>query len=59
MIERQSNLVTKQVKDVTAETLTKEIIKRVKDGFVYTDEWLGYKSLGKIYDHSFIKHNTR
>lgn len=24
---------------------------------VYTDEWVGYKQVNKIYDHLFVKHN--
>jgi hypothetical protein len=24
---------------------------------LHTDEWLGYKTLSKIYDHSIVKHN--
>ena len=25
---------------------------------MFTDEWLGYNKLKKIYDHSFVKHNS-
>lgn len=24
---------------------------------VYTDEWVGYKQVNKIYDYLFVKHN--
>ncbi|MBA7518335.1 IS1595 family transposase ISSpo3 [subsurface metagenome] len=58
MIEREGKLITKKVDDVTSLTLTREIINNVKrTAKIYSDEWLGYKGLQKIYDHSIIKHN--
>ena len=57
MIERNGNLVARIVKDVQAPTLTKEILKNVKESAnVYTDEWLGYNELYKYYNHSVVKH---
>ena len=57
MIERGGKLNAYKVDDVQAETLTTEIIKKVKKtAFLYTDEWLGYKDVSKIYDHSIVKH---
>jgi hypothetical protein len=47
-----------QVKDVKDGTLSPEIVKLVKrSAKIYTNEWLGYKSLQRVYDHTFIKHN--
>lgn len=58
MIERKGNLIAKVITDTKAETLTPEVIKAVKDtASVITDEWLGYKSLKRFYDHNFVKHN--
>lgn len=58
MIERGGKLVAKQVEDVKGTTLAPEVIKAVKDSArVYTDEWVGYRGLQTIYDHSFVKHN--
>lgn len=58
MIERGGKLVAMKVDDVKGTTLSPQIIKAVKDSAkIYTDEWLGYKGLQRIYDHSFIKHN--
>ena len=58
MVERDGNLVAKQVKNTSSETLTSEAIKVIKESAkVYSDEWLGYKGISKIYDHSFVKHN--
>ena len=57
MIERGGMLNARQVGDVGAYTLTKEIVKTVKESAkLYTDEWVGYKGIGRIYDHSFVKH---
>lgn len=58
MIERKGNLIAKVVANTKSETLTPEVIKAVKDtASVITDEWLGYKSLKRFYDHTFVKHN--
>ncbi|MEO5643748.1 MAG: IS1595 family transposase [Bacteroidia bacterium] len=58
MVERNGKLVAKKVEDTKSTTLTPEIIKAVKESAsIYTDEWLGYKGISKIYDHAFIKHN--
>jgi len=56
MVERGGKLNAKHVKDVGIKTLTSEIVKHVKDATVYSDEWLGYNALKRIYDHQFIKH---
>ena len=58
MVERTGKLVAKKIENVSASKLTPEVIKHVKlAATLYTDEWLGYKGVSKIYDHSFIKHN--
>ncbi len=58
MLERQGKLVAKVVVDTSSSSLTPEIIKAVKEtAMIYTDEWLGYKGLQRIYDHAFVKHN--
>lgn len=58
MIERSGKLNAKTVDDVKMSTLTNEVIKNVKESAtVYSDEWLGYNALKKIYDHSIVKHN--
>lgn len=58
MVERCGKLNAKCVDDVTIRTLTKEIVRYVNDATVYSDEWLGYNALKRIYDHQFIKHGT-
>ncbi len=58
MIERGGKLSAKTVKDVKGITPTPEVIKIVKESVtIYTDEWTGYNSLQRLYDHSFVKHN--
>lgn len=60
MIERSGKLIAKKVKDTNSETLTREAIKSIKESAkVYTDEWLGYKGISKIYDHQIVKHNEK
>ena len=58
MVERGGKINAKHVQDVTICTLTKEIINYVNDATVYSDEWLGYNALKRIYDHQFVKHGS-
>lgn len=57
MVERQGKVVAKHVVDTKASTIIPEIVNIVKGSTVYTDEYLSYRSLQRIYDHSFVKHN--
>lgn len=58
MVERDGKLIAKKVANTASETLTSEAIKAIKESArIYTDEWLGYKGVIKIYDHSVVKHN--
>lgn len=58
MVEREGKLNAKAVDNVKAETLSREIINRVKTSAkLYTDEWIGYKDLERVYDHNIVKHN--
>jgi len=58
MVERNGKLTARKVENVKSETLTREIIKNVKESAkLYSDEWLGYKGINRIYDHSIVKHN--
>lgn len=57
MVERNGKLIAKTVPNVKASTLGPEIIKTIKKtAKIYTDEWLGYKGLKRIYNHIFVKH---
>lgn len=58
MVERQGKVSAKAVENVSSAVLTPEVIRLVKESAtLYTDEWLGYKGISKIYDHSVVKHN--
>ncbi|WP_420574367.1 IS1595 family transposase [Kordia sp.] len=58
MVERNGKLTARTIENVKSETLTREIIKNVKESAkLYSDEWLGYKGINRIYDHSIVKHN--
>ena len=60
MVERGGKLSAKAIENTTRETLSREIINTVKEGTkLYTDEYASYKSLQRIYDHSFVKHSRR
>lgn len=56
MVERGGKLIAKAIPDVTCKTLTKEVIRVVKNAIVFTDEWVGYNTLQHIYDHHIVKH---
>jgi hypothetical protein len=58
MVERHGKVSAKAVENVSSAVLTPEVIRLVKESAtLYTDEWLGYKGISKIYDHSVVKHN--
>ncbi|WP_046759229.1 IS1595 family transposase [Kordia jejudonensis] len=58
MVERNGKLTARTVENVKSATLTREVIRNVKESAkLYSDEWLGYKGVNRIYDHSIVKHN--
>mgnify|MGYP000722367918 FL=1 len=58
MVERGGKVTARTVENVKSVTLTAEIIRNVKESAtLYSDEWLGYKGVARIYDHSIVKHN--
>ena len=60
MIERGGKLNARKVDNVQAHTLSSEVIKHVKESAnLYTDEWLGYKGLEKMYNHSIVNHGQK
>ncbi len=60
MVERQGKLNARTINNVQAETLTTEIVKSIKKtAHLHTDEWLGYRGISKLYNHSIVNHNTR
>ena len=60
MVERNGKLNAIIVADVQSETLTKEVLKSIKQSAnVYTDEWLGYKNISKYYKHYVVNHSSQ
>jgi len=59
MVERGGKINAMQVENTSAEQLTPEIVKYVKEATIYTDEWVGYRQIDKIYNHLFVKHNEK
>lgn len=58
MVQRGGLLSAMAVENVKSDTLTREIISKVKESAtLYTDEWLGYNGVSRIYDHHIVKHN--
>ncbi|MDO6737114.1 IS1595 family transposase [Wenyingzhuangia sp. 2_MG-2023] len=58
MVERGGIVTARAVDNVKSVTLTAEIIRNVKESAkLYSDEWLGYNGIARIYDHSIVKHN--
>jgi len=57
MIERGGKLNACKVHDVKAATLSMAVIRHIKEtANLYTDEWVGYNGLDRIYNHSIVKH---
>jgi hypothetical protein len=56
MVERKGKVVARKIESTAVEHITPEVVRNVKDAMVYTDEWVGYKQVSKIYDHLFVKH---
>ena len=60
MVERKGKLVAKKVDSTSSKHLTPELINSVKEAAtLYTDEWLGYKGIDKLYNHLYVKHNEK
>ena len=57
MVERKGKIVARKIETTSVAHITPEVVKTVKNAMVYTDEWVGYKQVNKIYDHLFVKHN--
>ena len=57
MIERNGKVNAKVIENVKSDTLTREIIKCVRDSAnLYTDEFLGYNGISQFYIHAIVRH---
>lgn len=59
MVERNGKVNAVKIDARSQKVLTTEIIALVaKTASIYTDEWVGYNKLKRVYDHSVVKHNA-
>lgn len=59
MVERKGKLNAYVVGNVRAPTLTRKILKQVKKtAHLFTDEWMGYNLVSRIYKHSIVNHGV-
>jgi len=57
MVQRGGKVIARVVPNVKGGTLQLFVRKNVKEGAtLYTDEWGGYKRLGKFYTHESVNH---
>ncbi len=57
MLERNGKVNAKVIENVQSDTLTREIIKCVRDSAnLYTDEFLGYNRISEFYIHAIVRH---
>ena len=57
MVERKGKIVARKIETTSDHHKTQQEVKTVINVILYTDEWVGYKQVNKIYDHLFVKHN--
>lgn len=57
-VQRQGNVVARVIANVKTETLTSFIREAVADNvsLLVTDQWVGYRQIGKKYPHKVINH---
>jgi len=59
MVERGGKLNARTIENVKKKTLTREVVARVKKSAnLYTDEWVGYNGVAKLYKHAMINHGA-
>lgn len=57
MLQRGGNVVCRVVRSTSKKHLTAPILKTVKrTSTLYTDEWCGYDTVGKVYARSIVDH---
>jgi hypothetical protein len=57
-VSRKGNVVARVIETVSAEVLIKFVMESVSErvSLLVTDEWIGYRQVGKLYPHEVIKH---
>lgn len=57
MLERGGRVVCKVVRNTSYKSLTIPVLKNVnRTATVFTDEWQGYKTISKLYNHFIVDH---
>jgi transposase-like protein len=59
-VSRKGNVVARVIENVSTDILTRFVLEAVSDkvSLLVTDEWTGYRHLGKVYPHEVIKHTA-
>ena len=57
MLERGGRVICKVVKNTSYKQLTAPILRNVdRNAMLYMDEWIGYKTVQKVYNHAVVDH---
>ena len=57
MLERGGKVFCKVVKNTSYKQLTAPILRNVdRNAMLYMDEWIGYKTVQKVYNHAVVDH---
>ena len=60
MVERGGRLVAQVIPDTSQKSITPIVLQRVSRGaVVYTDEWMGYDKVDKLYQREFVDHGRK
>ncbi len=58
VLQRGGKVITRVIPDTRGETLKEFLSDNIAEGStIYTDEWKGYRRLGKAYKHDSVQHN--
>jgi len=58
MVERDGHLVAQVIPDTSQQSITPVVLQRVsRNATIFTDEWMGYDKLDKLYNRWFIDHS--
>ena len=57
MLERGGRVICKVIKNTSYKQLTAPILRNVdRNAMLYMDEWIGYKTVQKVYNHAVVDH---
>lgn len=60
IIERKGKIIAKPIPNTRCETIQPIMLNTVKFGSIlFTDEWHGYRGLGRLYEHRTVNHGNR